>query len=168
MYLCSLKLTTMKSIFLFLFLSCQFLANGQTYNTEVVKESIENYYAKKKAENSFQFVKSEITSIESSFEHVADSLSVETLNKMIKQTLNLYKKSDEYKKNSYAQLTMMTLDIYFEAKERYNKRNKTKVYLAKGNILYSVMENFQKKTMYENFIMIFSTDYKVLSHFVLD
>lgn len=157
-------------IILSLFLTCHFLASGQAINTEIIKESIENYYAKKKAENNFQFIKSEITYKAASYQYVADSLNLETLDKMIKQTLNLYNKADatDFRKNSYAQLTMMTLGIYFEAKDKYLKKDTSKVYLTKGNILYSIMENYQKKTLYENFYMIFSTDYKVISHHEVD
>lgn len=171
MYLCKLKLTTMKSpIFFFLFLTCQFLANGQTYNTTVIKESIENYYAKKKSAENFKFIKSEITSVSDSYVYVSDSLGTQGIENVIRKTCEEIStaSTSEAKKEALSSIVVAYVGLYFRYKDKYLTNDKSKLYLVKGNILYSITENYQKKNLYENFYMFFNLDYKIISHHVVD
>lgn len=158
----------MKIIFLFLFLSCQFLSNGQI--NPVYQESIENYYARQKADKKFKLIKAEIKEQRNSYKYVLDSLTLLTVERLLRRAHSGAKntKISDAEKQAYKEVTIYTLDTYFAELEKYNKKDATKVILTTGNILYTVEEELKKTNLYENFIAIFDMQNKLLFRFIVE
>lgn len=159
----------MKSFIIYAILLLSFSDNLKAQTDQIYKESIENYYAAKNRDKGYELKNFNIESKKQTFKYVADSLQSNALEDLLKIT-NAQAKGTHTCEHQKAYLNLLTrmIDSYFESKGEYNKKNKTSVTLINGNILYTIKEDYSKKTLYENFIMIFDKDNKVINHFVLE